>query len=130
MSLPNRRPNISETIVWQDKEYHITVGFDAHGKVAELFINGLKVGSDTEAALQDGCVVFSLALQNGATVDRLAGSLGREHPDPQAPIQGVGRAASAFGVAVNLAALIQNEEGANIAELYELLENLNFKVAS
>lgn len=126
MSLPDRRFNISQTVVWREQRYHITVGFERGGTVAELFINGPKVGSDNEAGLQDGCVVFSLTLQNGADIERLAGSLGRENIDPGAPTQGVGRAASAFGLAVNLAAAIQREEGDKVKALHDHLTTLEW----
>lgn len=124
MKLPNRRMSISETIEWRGQRYHVTVGFHADGKVAELFINGHKVGSDNEASLQDGCVVFSLALQNGADVEGLSDSLGREHTDPGAPTEGVGRAASALGMAANLAAAIQRDEGEKVKCLHDLLTSI------
>jgi hypothetical protein len=39
------------------------------GRIAEIFINGAKVGSTAEANAQDAAIVASLALQHGCPID-------------------------------------------------------------
>lgn len=89
--LPDRRPSTIDVVVigldrrGKPRELQIGVGYDRDGQAREVFLNGLKVGSDTEALLQDACVVISLALQHGLRPADLAGSLGRAGVAPNAP---------------------------------------------
>ena len=72
--LPNRRPNISAAADWQGHAFTVTVGFDAQGNPGEVFCNHAK--GDMAATLADACVLISIALQWGVSVDDLAKSLG------------------------------------------------------
>ena len=72
--LPTRRPNLSAAADWQGHAFTVTVGFDDQGRPGEVFCNHAK--GDMAATLADACVLISIALQWGVSVDDLAKSLG------------------------------------------------------
>jgi hypothetical protein len=47
------------------------------GQIAEIFINGAKVGSAAEANAQDAAIVASLALQHGCPIETIRHALAR-----------------------------------------------------
>lgn len=47
------------------------------GRIAEIFINGAKVGSTAEANAQDAAIVTSLALQFGCPLETIRHALAR-----------------------------------------------------
>jgi acetyl-CoA carboxylase alpha subunit len=47
------------------------------GRIAEIFINGAKVGSAAEANAQDAAIVASLALQHGCPLETIHHALVR-----------------------------------------------------
>jgi len=47
------------------------------GRIAEIFINGAKVGSAAEANAQDSAIVASLALQHGCPLETIHHALVR-----------------------------------------------------
>ena len=64
--LPNRRPQITETLVVGGQVVQASVGFDpATGRPRELFLTGAKDGTDLAAILDDASVALSVALQHG-----------------------------------------------------------------
>ncbi|PRX29007.1 hypothetical protein SAMN05216257_10488 [Meinhardsimonia xiamenensis] len=76
--LPERRPSETRVISWRGGEIAVTIGLDpATGAPREVFASGFRYGSDVAAALDDACVVISLALQWGARAEDLQRSLGR-----------------------------------------------------
>lgn len=95
--LPHRRRHLREDCRWGSHKWEVGVGFNDSGKVLEVFISGIKVGSEFEATTEDGAVLISLLLQHGVSLEDLAKRLGREGPDPGAP------AASILGVTVHKA---------------------------
>lgn len=74
--LSDRRMAVLERVVWQGRAFELGVGFDAAGRVRELFLDGHKSGTDMEALLDDAAVLASLALQHGAAAGDLAASMG------------------------------------------------------
>ena len=78
--LPRRRPNTSARISAGAIAAHATVGFDAHGRPAEIFLRptgGAKSGSEVDFLLDDLAVVVSVALQHGVPASALARSVSR-----------------------------------------------------
>lgn len=76
-TLPHRRPNLTRSTEWNGHSFIVTIGLDpATGAPMEVFADTTK-GGDMQAALADGCVVISLALQHGIAPADLAKSLGR-----------------------------------------------------
>jgi len=74
--LPARRPAITQDLEINGKVHQLTMGYDpSHGRVAEVFIHGQKIGSDAEIAHHDLGVMLSLLLQHGATPQSLIDSL-------------------------------------------------------
>jgi len=88
--LPNRRPNETVQLTFNDTRYAVTVGYYPDtGRVGEVFTHGAKVGSAMDAILDDACVALSLLLQYGTEPEDLASSMGR-HGDGQAPASIIG----------------------------------------
>jgi hypothetical protein len=76
--LPDRRPSCTKQLVYEDRAYSVTLGFDVRNdQVAEVFTHGAKVGSGMDRILDDACVALSLLLQYGVAPTSLASSMGR-----------------------------------------------------
>ncbi len=76
--LPNRRPNETVELMFNDTRYAVTVGYYPDtGRVGEVFTHGAKVGSNMDAILDDACVALSMLLQYGIEPPRLAAGMGR-----------------------------------------------------
>lgn len=108
--LPNRRLTITEGFEWGGRRWLIGVGFKA-GVVREIFLDGLKQGSELEALLDDACVWASRLLQHGETVAELAASVGRESVMPPAPY------ASVLGRVAMIAWEVERDHGAQLKEV-------------
>jgi ribonucleoside-diphosphate reductase alpha chain len=77
MGLPNRRPH--ELLNFEHAGFRFIVGvgrFD-DGTLAELFLNCSKAGTPVDVAARDSAIVASLALQHGATAEKLRHALTR-----------------------------------------------------
>ena len=86
--LPTRRR--SETFSVSSSagiKYTVTAGFYDDGRPGEVFIDGLKAGSDAQINARDAAVVLSIALQYGAPIEVLRHAISRA-PDgsPQGPV--------------------------------------------
>ena len=53
------------------------IGRFEDGRIAEIFINGSKVGTAAETNAQDAAIVASLALQHGCPIDTIRHALAR-----------------------------------------------------
>jgi hypothetical protein len=53
------------------------IGRVKDGRIAEVLINGTKVGTAAETNAQDGAIVASLALQHGCSVETIQQALAR-----------------------------------------------------
>src|SRR5215831_498839 len=87
-TLPQRRYAETSDCRFQGKVFQVTAGFHDDGRLAEVFINGAKVGSDRDGETRDGAVITSIGLQYGVPLDVLVGAITR-NPD--------GRPSSAIG---------------------------------
>jgi hypothetical protein len=56
---------------------HRRIGRFDDGRIAEIFINGAKVGTAAETNAQDAAIVASLALQHGCPVETIRHALAR-----------------------------------------------------
>lgn len=100
--LPNRRPCVTETVFdAAGKPLDVCCGFDAAGKVREIFADGHKVGSDARAELSDALVMASVLLQHDMGISDLSRHVGRDAIIPGAP------AASTLGLAIDTAARVE-----------------------
>lgn len=90
--LPDRRPSVSLPLEHEGFACQLTVGFYPDGRVGEVFVSGLKSGSNLEALVADAAVLISRLLQHGVDSADLASSMGR---------QGDARAASLIGAVVD-----------------------------
>ena len=78
MRLPERRPNFTTELEFENRTYSVTLGFDVRSEhVAEVFTHGAKVGSGMDRLIDDVCVTLSLLLQYGVEPASLAASMGR-----------------------------------------------------
>lgn len=102
--LPDRRLNVTETCRWGGNEFHLGIGFDHEGHIRECFLDGIKVGSDQAALIDDVCVVISRLLQHGENLEALSRTLSREGREPEA--------ASLIGCMLRLMCQVQKEHGA------------------
>jgi hypothetical protein len=80
-TLPNRRELRSMPVVWEtetgDHAFDISAGYYLDGRVAEVFYSGgMKSGSGLAHAIQDACVVLSIAFQHGVPVAAFLPALG------------------------------------------------------
>lgn len=86
MSLPARRPVVSEKIVLHNTKLHLSAGFDpATMELKEIWIRGAThVGSERDFLLDDLAVMLSLLLQAGLRPQDLRKKL------PPSPVSLVG----------------------------------------
>jgi len=57
--------------------YTVTIGFYPDGRPGEVFADGARTGSMTDAVLDDACIALSLLLQFGVEPAALVHSMGR-----------------------------------------------------
>ncbi len=76
--LPNRRPCETRTLEVAGQVFSATVGLDPNdGRPLEIFLSGVKDGTQLAAILDDTSVVISVALQYGIPAAALAKSVAR-----------------------------------------------------
>lgn len=75
--LPNRRRHEVLEFEFGGLTYTAGIGRFADGRLAEVFLNTAKPGSQAENAARDAAILASLALQRGATAADLRHSLPR-----------------------------------------------------
>lgn len=63
---------MTETVEWHGKQFTFSLSWRQDGSVGEIFIDGNKVGSDVEAAVDQAAIQASYALQSGLTLRALA----------------------------------------------------------
>jgi hypothetical protein len=93
--LPNRRLAESSNFECGGLEFTLTFGRDADGNVAEIFLNGRKSNSASDANARDGAIAASLGLQYGVPLEVLRRALTRDDH---------GNAVTPLGIAVDIAA--------------------------
>jgi hypothetical protein len=76
--LPDRRPAVTRDIAVSGLRYRVTSGYYPDGRVAEVFIDGVKVGSAADIAARDSAIAASLAIQFGADPDTIRRALCRD----------------------------------------------------
>ena len=92
--LPNRRNSEVFTFEIGGVPYRAQMSRFADGRIAELFLDGPKIGSSAQIAAHDAAVCASIALQRGASADDLRHSLTK---------LANGKGAGPIGVALELA---------------------------
>ena len=75
--LNDRRPHWLYRFECDGQSYTGGIGRFDDGRIAEIFINGSKVGTAAETNAQDAAIVASLALQHGCAVDTIRHALAR-----------------------------------------------------
>jgi ribonucleoside-diphosphate reductase alpha chain len=76
--LPNRREATTFDVEAGGLRYRATIGRYGDGRLAEIFIDMSKVGSDADAAARDCAIATSLALQWGADPEVLRKAMCRD----------------------------------------------------
>ena len=101
LTLPSRRAGTRIKIEHAGHKYHVTIN-SHEGKVAEVFCNSPKVGSGSQAWINDCCIILSLLLQHGMTIGDIAKSLGENRDEgkasgpPSSPLGAIARAGTAL----------------------------------
>jgi hypothetical protein len=75
--LRNRRPHWLYRFESGGQMYTGGIGRFDDGGIAEIFINGSKVGTAAETNAQDAAIVASLALQHGCPIETIRHALAR-----------------------------------------------------
>jgi len=75
--LPDRRAHWLYRFECDGQIYTGGIGRFEDGQIAEVFINGSKVGTAAETNAQDAAIVASLALQHGCPVETIRHALAR-----------------------------------------------------
>jgi hypothetical protein len=75
--LPNRRLHWLYRFECDGQSYTGGIGRFDDGRIAEIFINGSKVGTAAETNAQDAAIVASLALQHGCPIQTIRHALVR-----------------------------------------------------
>jgi len=75
--LTDRRPHWLYRFECDGQSYTGGIGRFDDGRLAEIFINGSKVGTAAETNAQDAAIVASLALQHGCPVGTIRHALAR-----------------------------------------------------
>jgi hypothetical protein len=75
--LRDRRPHWLYRFECDGQIYTGGIGRFDDGRIAEIFINGAKVGTAAETSAQDGAIIASLALQHGCPIETIRHALAR-----------------------------------------------------
>jgi ribonucleoside-diphosphate reductase alpha chain len=75
--LPNRRLHVVLDFEHRGFRYTAGLGRFSDGRLAEIFLDSAKRGSDLMAAARDAAVVASIALQHGAPVETIRHAITR-----------------------------------------------------
>jgi ribonucleoside-diphosphate reductase alpha chain len=97
--LPNRRPAENREIEQQGQPFTFTFSRFADGRVAEVFLQNHKPGSQSDCNARDAAVAASLALQYGCPLQVLQRALLRDSQ---------GRPSTPLGTAID--AIAEEEE--------------------
>lgn len=77
-AIPTRRHCVTASTFWQGHPIEVSVGIDPEiGDVFEAFADIAK-GGQMQHTLSDACILASIALQHGASLDELQKTLGSE----------------------------------------------------
>jgi hypothetical protein len=77
-TLPNRRAHWFFDFECDGQRYTGGIGRFDDGAIAEIFLNGRKVGSGAETNAQEAAIIASLAVQHGCPVSTLHHALRRK----------------------------------------------------
>jgi hypothetical protein len=91
--LPDRRQSENFEIDVYGRKYRCSYSQFPDGRLAEIFINNNKAGSDSDTAAKDSAVVCSIALQHGVPAETIRRALMRDSQ---------GRPNGPLGVALDL----------------------------
>jgi ribonucleoside-diphosphate reductase alpha chain len=84
--LPDRRAHWLYRFECDGQSYTGGIGRFDDGQIAEIFINGSKVGTAAETNAQDAAIVASLALQHGCLLETIRHALARSGGSSAGPL--------------------------------------------
>jgi hypothetical protein len=64
--------------VHQGRQFTVTIGFYADGRLGEVFVDVGRIGQDIESIARDAGVVLSIALQHGTPIETLRHAITRD----------------------------------------------------
>jgi hypothetical protein len=123
--------NTTREFEWRGSIWTLTVGWEDAGRVGEIFLTGMKSGTDLQVHAEDDCFIISRLLQRGEPIGELAHSFSRRQDNsvPRDCDTGI-RPISLIAAAIQAAALIEIEEGATMAAILEALAPASAHLAS
>ena len=77
------------TVQWEEQTFELTVGFYNDGQIGEIFAGGGKTPQAIQQLVADACVLISIALQYGVSVEALGRSLARHDDEKPYTIIGI-----------------------------------------
>jgi hypothetical protein len=109
--MPTRRMGINESVVHvtstgDELKLFVTANVSEAARVKEVFCANPMKGSDMEAIMTDGCILISLLLQAGVSVDYIVDKLGDLRKNADDP---PGRPTSVLGTIVRAAKAIDDD---------------------
>jgi hypothetical protein len=75
--LPARRINCSDAIEFNGVALLVCIGLDESGAAREIFVEGLRQGSDLDVFVDDAVILTSVLLQHGYRLDEIFAKLMR-----------------------------------------------------
>jgi len=76
--LSNRRASIGFDVQALGMRFRASVSHFDDGRLAEIFLDGVKVGSAADAAARDSAITASIAMQFGADIETIRKALCRD----------------------------------------------------
>lgn len=76
--LPNRRATTGVSFFHDGQKYTAHIGQYDDGRVAEVFVSGMKVGTSVDAGAREASTILSMALQFGAAFESIRRALPRD----------------------------------------------------
>lgn len=77
-ALPNRRETTGVSFNHDGQKYTAHIGQYPDGRIAEVFVSGMKVGTSVDTGARESSTILSMALQFGAAFESIRRALPRD----------------------------------------------------
>lgn len=77
-TLPNRRETTGVTFDHDGQKYTAHFGQYPDGRIAEVFVSGMKIGTSVDTGAREASTILSMALQFGAAFESIRRALPRD----------------------------------------------------
>jgi hypothetical protein len=85
-AMPDRRQSVTTNVAWTspagpDQKLVVTYGFDVRNRIREAFCSSFRASTDVCALANDACIMLSLLLQYGFTLEAISQKLGENRQE-------------------------------------------------